>query len=89
MVFSGYFFSVMLGLTQESTLRYSLAYTQFILSILTPVITMRLFAEEYKTGTIFDSNDDGIELVDGVIDYTIEQTNFSWNVNYSNLGTKR
>ncbi|MEK7749409.1 MAG: ABC transporter permease, partial [Planctomycetota bacterium] len=52
MVFSGYFFSVMLGLTQESTLRYSLAYTQFILSILTPVITMRLFAEEYKTGTI-------------------------------------
>ena len=52
MIFSGYFFSVMLGLTQETTLRYSLAYTQFILSILTPVITMRLFAEENKTGTI-------------------------------------
>ncbi len=52
MVFSGYFFSVMLGITQESTLRYSLAYTQFILSILTPVITMRLLAEENKTGTI-------------------------------------
>ncbi len=52
MVFSGYFFSVMLGITQETTLRYSLAYTQFILSILTPVITMRLFAEENKTGTI-------------------------------------
>lgn len=51
-VFSGYFFSVMLGLTQETTLRYSFAYTQFILSILTPVITMRLFAEENKTGTI-------------------------------------
>src|SRR3990170_276574 len=51
-VFSGYFFSVMLGLTQETTLRYSLAYTQFILSILTPVITMRLMAEENKTGTI-------------------------------------
>jgi len=42
----------MLGLTQETTLRYSLAYTQFILSILTPVITMRLMAEENKTGTI-------------------------------------
>lgn len=52
MVFSGYFFSIMLGLTQETTLRYSLAYTQFILSILTPVITMRLLAEESKTGTI-------------------------------------
>ncbi|MCF6157046.1 MAG: hypothetical protein E3K32_00425 [wastewater metagenome] len=51
-VFSGYFFSVMLGITQESTLRYSLAYTQFILSILTPVITMRLLAEESKTGTV-------------------------------------
>ncbi|MBE7446020.1 MAG: hypothetical protein HS132_12525 [Planctomycetia bacterium] len=51
-VFSGYFFSIMLGITQESTLRYSLAYTQFILSILTPVITMRLLAEENKTGTI-------------------------------------
>lgn len=52
MIFSGYFFSVMLGITQETTLRYSLAYTQFILSILAPVITMRLFAEENKTGTI-------------------------------------
>ena len=52
MVFSGYFFSVMLGISQETTLRYSLAYTQFILSILTPVITMRLLAEENKTGTI-------------------------------------
>ena len=51
-VFSGYFFSIMLGITQESTLRYSLAYTQFILSILTPVITMRLLAEENKTCTI-------------------------------------
>ncbi|MCF6149367.1 MAG: ABC transporter permease subunit [Candidatus Kuenenia sp.] len=52
MVFSGYFFSIMLGITQETTLRYSLAYTQFILSILTPVITMRLLAEENKTGTM-------------------------------------
>lgn len=51
-IFSGYFFSIMLGITQETTLRYSLAYTQFILSILTPVITMRLLAEESKTGTI-------------------------------------
>ncbi|MDR4509964.1 MAG: ABC transporter permease [Candidatus Brocadiaceae bacterium] len=51
-VFSGYFFSVMLGITQETTLQYSLAYSQFILSILAPVITMRLLAEESKTGTI-------------------------------------
>ncbi|MGQ3684797.1 MAG: ABC transporter permease [Candidatus Loosdrechtia sp.] len=51
-IFSGYFFSIMLGITQETTLRYSLSYTQFILSVLTPVITMRLLAEENKTGTI-------------------------------------
>jgi ABC-2 type transport system permease protein len=51
-IFSGYFFSIMLGITQETTLRYSLSYTQFILSVLTPVITMRLLAEENKTGTM-------------------------------------
>jgi ABC-2 type transport system permease protein len=49
---SGYFFARILALTQQATLMYSLANTQVILSILTPVITMKLLAEEAKTGTI-------------------------------------
>ncbi len=49
---SGYFFAKILSLTQQATLMYSLANTQVIMSILTPVITMRLLAEEVKAGTI-------------------------------------
>ncbi|HHT9119069.1 MAG TPA: ABC transporter permease [Candidatus Hypogeohydataceae bacterium YC41] len=49
---SGYFFARILALTQQATLMYSLANTQVILSILAPVITMRLMAEEVKSGTI-------------------------------------
>lgn len=52
LVVSGYFFQQALSITNEASLRYSLAISQFILSILTPVITMRLLAEENKTGTI-------------------------------------
>jgi ABC-2 type transport system permease protein len=52
LVVSGYFFQKMLFLTNEATLRYSLAISQFVLSILTPVITMRLLSEETKTGTM-------------------------------------
>lgn len=52
LVVSGYFFQQALFITNEASLRYSLAISQFIFSILTPVITMRLLAEESKTGTI-------------------------------------
>lgn len=52
LVFSGYFFATILALTQQATLTYSLANTQFILSILAPVITMRLLSEEVRAGTI-------------------------------------
>ncbi len=52
LVLTGYFFQKALFITSEASLRYSLAISQFILSILTPVITMRLLAEENKTGTI-------------------------------------
>lgn len=52
LVVSGYFFQKALFITTEASLRYSLAISQFVLSILTPVITMRLLAEESKTGTI-------------------------------------
>ncbi|MFN3466811.1 MAG: ABC transporter permease [Candidatus Brocadiales bacterium] len=49
---SGYFFARILALSQQATLMYSLANTQVILSILAPVITMRLMSEEVKSGTI-------------------------------------
>ncbi|MFQ5957545.1 MAG: ABC transporter permease [Candidatus Brocadiales bacterium] len=52
LLFSGYFFATILALTQQATLTYSLANTQFILSILAPVITMRLLSEEVRAGTI-------------------------------------
>ncbi|HHT9117243.1 MAG TPA: ABC transporter permease [Candidatus Hypogeohydataceae bacterium YC38] len=52
LVFSGYFFARILALTQQATLTYSLANTQFILSILAPVITMKLLSEEVRSGTI-------------------------------------
>lgn len=52
LVFSGYFFATILAFTQQASLSYSLANMQFILSILAPVITMRLLAEEVRSGTI-------------------------------------
>ncbi|MEE9585019.1 MAG: ABC transporter permease [Candidatus Brocadiales bacterium] len=52
LVFSGYFFATILAMTQQATLAYSLANTQFILSILAPVITMKLLSEEVRAGTI-------------------------------------
>lgn len=52
LVFCGYFFATLLALTQQATLAYSLANTQFILSILAPVITMKLLSEEVRSGTI-------------------------------------
>lgn len=52
LLFAGYFFATILALTQQASLTYSLANTQFILSILAPVITMRLLSEEVRAGTI-------------------------------------
>jgi len=43
---------------------------------------------EYKNGSVYDINDDGIENIDNVIDLTIENTDFNWDVNESNLCTR-
>jgi hypothetical protein len=44
---------------------------------------------EYNAGTLWDSNDDGIESVeDGVVDLTVAQSSFSWAVDESKLCTK-
>ncbi|MBI2141150.1 hypothetical protein HYU16_01880 [Candidatus Woesearchaeota archaeon] len=42
----------------------------------------------YKSGTIFDANDDGIELDILAIDFTVEGTNFSWDADQSKLCTR-
>ena len=42
---------------------------------------------EYNEGTPFDSDNDGIEFNTSAIDFTVEETNFSWGAN-SNLCTQ-
>lgn len=43
---------------------------------------------EYKDGTQFDINNDGIESTKDVIDFTVENSVFSWNVDKSELCTR-
>ena len=43
---------------------------------------------EYKTDSIYDTNNDGIETTTGIIDLTVENTNFNWDVNEENLCTR-
>ncbi|MBD3313117.1 hypothetical protein GF345_01610 [Candidatus Woesearchaeota archaeon] len=42
----------------------------------------------YNPGTQWDSNNDGLEVADGVIDFTVEGTSFSWDAEESKLCTK-
>ncbi len=42
----------------------------------------------YKSGTVFDSNDDGVELDTSAIDFTVEGTNFSWAADGQKLCTR-
>ena len=42
----------------------------------------------YKSGTIYDANDNGEESVNGVVDLSVEDTGFSWKVNESKLCTR-
>jgi ABC-2 type transport system permease protein len=52
LVASGFFFAGNLQFWQEASLKGSLDSIQFFLLLLTPVITMKLFSEETKSGTI-------------------------------------
>lgn len=52
LIYTGFFFSTSLFDNKEVTLQYCVMYIQFILPFLIPVITMRLFSEETKSGTI-------------------------------------
>ncbi len=52
LLLSGYFFSVILNSTQEASLRYAFGNFSVTLLFLVPALTMRLLAEEKKTGTL-------------------------------------
>jgi ABC-2 type transport system permease protein len=49
---SGIYFYNILVLSREVTLRYTLESVSFFLMSVTPLVTMRLFAEEKKSGTM-------------------------------------
>jgi len=42
----------------------------------------------YNSGTDYDVNDDGIETKDGIIDFSVKDSSFSWDVDFSNVCTK-
>lgn len=43
---------------------------------------------EYNTGTPYDENNDGIETLTGVIDFTVANTKFNWAVDEAKLCTR-
>jgi len=43
---------------------------------------------QYMSGTRWDLDEDGIETIDGVIDLTIKNTKFNWNMDEGKLCTK-
>ena len=43
---------------------------------------------EYKSGSLFDEDDDGRETIDGAIDLTVEESSFSWDLEEDNVCTK-
>jgi len=43
---------------------------------------------EYKVGTYYDVDDNGIETTTGVVDITVESSRYSWEVDESNLCTR-
>jgi ABC-2 type transport system permease protein len=52
LLISGYLFSVILLQSKEATLRYLISNLSVIWLFITPFLTMRLLAEEQRTGTI-------------------------------------
>ncbi len=52
LLLSGYFFSVILNVTQEASLRYAFGNFSITLLFLAPLLTMRLISEEKKSGTL-------------------------------------
>ncbi|MBI2647067.1 hypothetical protein HYW99_01200, partial [Candidatus Woesearchaeota archaeon] len=58
---------------------------------LTPITNKTRFitiALDYKSGTAYDEDDDGKESINGVIDLSIENTYFNWDVDKNKLCTR-
>ena len=51
LLFSGYFFSVVLSYTRDASLRLLFQNVAIVMLLVAPMLTMRLFAEERKLGT--------------------------------------
>ena len=51
LLFSGYFFSVVLSYTREASIRLLFQNVAIVMLLVAPMLTMRLFAEERKMGT--------------------------------------
>ncbi|MBI3026568.1 hypothetical protein HYY70_00495 [Candidatus Woesearchaeota archaeon] len=43
---------------------------------------------EYKRGSLYDEDDNGLESINGVVDLTVENSAFSWNVSEEDLCTR-
>ncbi len=52
LVIGGYLFSLILYFSREATMRFIFGNLSFILLLIAPMITMRLLAEEHRSGTI-------------------------------------
>lgn len=70
---------------KEVKLIVPLAITLPINETILKAITIDL---AYKSGTIYDANDNGEESVNGVVDLTVENAKFNWGVDESRLCTR-
>src|SRR3972149_5583479 len=52
LIIAGYFFALTVFYSRQATMRYLFGNMSIILLLLSPVLTMRLFAEEQRSGTI-------------------------------------
>ncbi len=43
---------------------------------------------DYKSGTLYDSDDDGVETTTGIVDLSVENTKFGWDAKDENLCTR-
>lgn len=67
LIISGYFFSMILAATEEASLRYTFSNMAITLLFICPLITMRLLAEERKSGTIETLMTDPVREVEVVL----------------------
>ncbi len=56
---------------------------------ITPIINKTINIDlAYKSGTIYDANDNGEESVNGIVDLTVENSEFNWDVDEEKLCTR-